>query len=78
MAVARMRFAHQAIEQLRQEDPNTPITVHYLRHLMKSGAIPTVKIGNNRRLVNYDILLEYLAQSHDETEKGYGTIRRVL
>ncbi|MEG0999345.1 MAG: hypothetical protein RSC99_09600 [Clostridiales bacterium] len=58
MVVDRMRFAHQAIEQLPQEHTNTHIIVHYF---MKYGAIPKVKIGNNRPLVNYDIFSEYLA-----------------
>lgn len=32
---ARMRFVHQAIQELKTEDPNTNITEHYLRQLVR-------------------------------------------
>lgn len=76
-ATARMRFIHQAVEELKQEDPGTQITVHYLRKLVKTGVIPSVKIGNNRRLINYDLLLEYLAKPYEE-RRDSGVIRRVM
>lgn len=79
MQAARMRFAKQAIEELRKEDPETRVTEHYLRKLIKTGAVPSVKIGNNRRLINYDALLEYLASPHEEqTGKEHGVIRPLV
>lgn len=78
MAATRMRFARQAIEELRKEDPHTQVTEHYLRHLIKTGAVPSVKVGNNRRLINYDLLLEYLTSPTAQSdEKEVGGIRRL-
>ena len=78
MAATRMRFARQAIEELRKEDPDTPVTEHYLRHLIKTGAVATVKVGNNRHLINYDLLLEYLASPAAQSdEEEVGGIRRL-
>jgi hypothetical protein len=78
MAATRMRFARQAIQELKKEDPDTQVTEHYLRHLIKTGAVPSVSIGNNRRLINYDLLLEYLANPTSKSdEKEVGGIRRL-
>lgn len=56
----RMRFPKQAVEELRRIDPDTPIKVGYVRKLVRTGAIPSVPIGN-RRLLNLDVLIDYLA-----------------
>lgn len=71
----RMRFAAQALEELHKEDPETPVTLHYVRSLAASGKVPVVRVGR-RRLINYDALLEYLANPTEE-EPEYGKIRRV-
>lgn len=60
--IARMRFAHQCIEELRKIDPDTPIKECFIRSLVKRGLIPSVPVGR-RRLVNFDALLEYLSLS---------------
>ena len=56
----RMRFPAQALEELRREDPGTQVTLNFISRLAASGKIPYVLIGR-RRLLNYDALLEYLA-----------------
>lgn len=61
----RMRFPQQALEELRRIDPETPIKVGYIRKLVKTGAIPSVPIGN-RRLLNLDALFDYLTAPHPE------------
>lgn len=77
MMAVRMRFASQALEELKREDPDTPITLHYLRSLARKGLVPYVQIGR-RRLLNYDALVEYLANpSREETETVPG-IRRIV
>ncbi|MEL4106840.1 DNA-binding protein [Oscillospiraceae bacterium WX1] len=65
----RMRFPEQAFELIRQEDPDTSITVNYIRTLAKTGKIPVVMIGR-RHLVNVDALLNYLAhpEQHQYSE----------
>lgn len=60
MNAIRMRFPAQALEEIRKTDPETPVSLKMIRRLMKSGAIPSVPVGNgNRRLINYDALLSY-------------------
>lgn len=73
---ARMRFVQQALDELKKEDPNTNVTEHYLRQLVKSGAVPTVTVGRNRKLLNYDKLLEYL-ENPQKMERAINGIRRI-
>lgn len=76
MAV-RMRFPAQALEELKKEDPNTSVTVNYIRALAKTGKVPVVMLGR-RHLINYDALLDYLAHPEKAQEPvAYGTIRKV-
>ena len=35
------------------------MTLHYLRHLIKTGQIPSVPVGR-KKLVNVDKLIDYL------------------
>ncbi len=58
--MVRMRYPQQALELLKKEDPDTQVTLHFIRSLVAKGAIPYVQIGR-RRLINYDKLVEYLA-----------------
>lgn len=55
----RMRTAPGALDIIRQEDPGTEVTLHYLRRLIKTGAIPCVPVGR-KKLVNVDKLIDYL------------------
>ncbi len=72
----RMRFAAQALEELRKEDPQTPVSLHYIRSLAASGKVPVVRVGR-RRLINYDALLQYLENPGAEEDPEYGKIRRI-
>lgn len=74
--VARMRFVQQALAELKAEDPNTNVTEHCLRQLVKSGAVPTVTVGRNRKLLNYDKLLEFLENPKPVTQTVNG-IRKI-
>ena len=40
--LVRMRFPQQALEELRQIDPNTPVSLSFIRRLVRTGAIPSV------------------------------------
>lgn len=78
MSTPRMRTRDKAIELLRQNDPETSITRCSLDRLIRSGKLPTVKIGN-KVLLNYDLLLEIVASGFtdpDEPEQT-GSIRRI-
>lgn len=76
MAV-RMRFPAKALEELKKDDPGTPVTLHFIRALVRQGLVPCVKVGR-RWLLNYDALLAYLenpTQGARETAPG---IRRIV
>lgn len=75
--MARMRYAAQALELIRQEDPESCVSLNFIRALAASGKIPVVKIGQ-RRLINVDALIEYLANpdGHGQADQ-VGKIRKV-
>ncbi len=73
----RMRLVKDAYEQLRKDDPDTNITMYALRTIIKSGVIPTVKLGR-KTLVNYDSLLEFFRNGNAATSQPVGTIRKVI
>lgn len=56
----RMRSARGVLEELKRIDPDTPITIHFVRGLFKSGEVPVVCAGN-RQFVNLDTVLDFLA-----------------
>ncbi len=61
MSVARMRFPADALAELRKLDPETPVSLSFIRRLVKTGAVPSVPVGaGKRRLLNFDALCAYL------------------
>lgn len=74
MSVVHMRFPQQALEELRRIDPQTPVSLSFIRRLVKSGAVPSVPVGaGRRRLVNLDALIEYLSNPPaDEVQTARG------
>lgn len=60
---APMRTIHKAIEELKNEDPDTALTEYALKRLVVSGEIPCVKAGS-KRLVNMDIVRRYLNDTY--------------
>lgn len=75
--MARMRFPQQALELIRQEDPDTAVTLNFIRYLAYTGKIPCVKVGR-RHLINVDALIEYLENpdKHKEVPQ-IGLIRKI-
>ena len=61
MKQVRMRYITQAVAELHQLDPNSPVSARLIKHLVNQGIVPSVPVGNGtRRLINLDALLEYL------------------
>lgn len=58
--IPRMRSIKETATELRQLDPNTGLTEYRIRRMVLDGTIPHVMAGN-KRLINLDILLAYLA-----------------
>lgn len=52
----RMRTATGALEIIKQQDPDTAVTLHYIRQLISSGKVPFVPVGR-KKLINVDELL---------------------
>ena len=55
----RMRTLDECAVMLRELDPDTAVSKHYVRRLALTGEIPTVMCGR-KRLINFDKLIEYL------------------
>jgi len=77
-ALARMRYPEQLLEELRREDPDTPITMHLIRRIAKSGLVKTFRVGS-RTLINYDHFLEVVSDPEiaNELEQPTTGIRKV-
>lgn len=59
-ALPRMRNAEGVLRELKAADPDTRITLNFIRGLIKSGEIPVVQAGC-QKLVNVDRVFDYLA-----------------
>lgn len=59
-ALPRMRNAEGVMKELKAQDPDTYITLNFIRGLIRSGEIPVVQAGNHK-LVNMDLVFDYLA-----------------
>lgn len=76
---ARMRLISDVFKQLKEDDPDTNITMYALRTIVKSGKVSTIQLGR-KTLINYDSLLDYLHNGDNKkasVNQTYGTIRRV-
>lgn len=77
----RMRTAAKAHELILEQDPESEITLHYIRQLIATGAIPVVHVGR-KKLVDVDQLIAYLAAGNEaptttDPAVGYGKLRRI-
>ena len=72
----RMRTVPQAVKILREEDPETAVTLTALRRMVKQGRIPVTQVGN-KPLIDLDKLPEYLqgAAATPPTPHGIRPIR---
>lgn len=59
-SLPRMRDAKGVLAEIKKIDPETPITIHFVRGLIKSGDINVIAAGN-RKFVNLDTVLDFLA-----------------
>lgn len=64
---ARMRTAPGAYEIIKEADPETAVTLHYIRKLIRTGEFPCVAVGR-KKLVNVDKLVEYLGRAEHADE----------
>lgn len=57
--IPRMRTAAGAVAAIKEQDPGSEVTVHFVRQLIKTRQLPSVPVGC-KRLVDVDLLLNYL------------------
>lgn len=79
-SVPRMRTAPKVVAEIRALDPGSEVTEHYVRQLVKGGAVPVVWAGN-KALINLDDVLELMrlgtARPAEEAAPTVGGIRRI-
>ena len=59
MPTPRMRTAPGALEIIKQMDPDTAVTLRYIRRLIATETVPHVDVGR-KKLVNVDQLIKFL------------------
>lgn len=66
----KMRTIDQAIEYIHRNDPETAITKHALRSMLKDGRLPYVQVGK-KHLIALETLDElfHLTLDHNEDSK---------
>lgn len=67
----RMRTAEGVLAIIKEQDPNTEVTMFYIRSLIKSGKVPITHVGR-KNLVNADRLIEYITDGDAEPVKVVG------
>ena len=63
----KMRTLPEAVAILREQDPETAVTLSALRRAVKTGAVPAVMIGT-KALVDMDKLETYLSPGKEGEE----------
>ena len=81
MSLPRMRTAEKILNIIKAQDPDTEVTLHYIRDLIKSGKIPVTLVGR-KKLVDADRVIAYIAAGEpasveDDPEEPVERIRRV-
>lgn len=76
--MARMRTLSETMDYIRQQDPETCITLYALRRKVKSGEIPAWRSGN-KYLIDIDSLERRLTNLPPAVviEAEQGKIRRI-
>ena len=84
MAIPRMRTAPKVLEEIKKLDPDTELSLHYVRQMIKDEVVPVLSIGC-KKLVNVDDVITYLEtgipvspKDADERCMRSGSIRRVV
>jgi excisionase family DNA binding protein len=73
----RMRTAGKVLDLIKEQDPGTEVTLHYIRNLIKTGKVPVTPVGR-KKLVDADAVMEYIAAGQaPPIIAATGQIRRV-
>ena len=76
----RIRTAEGVLKIIKEMDPETEITLNFVRFIIKTDQVPVTKMGK-KRLVDADVLVGRIAsgqiKSAEELESTVGGIRQV-
>jgi hypothetical protein len=75
--MARMRTIKQAIQSMKEHDPDSCFSEWWLRQLVKTGKLKCHRAGN-RYLIDIDLLEEFLKNPPNKDDiKPVGIIRKI-
>ena len=77
MSIPRMRTAEKVLEEIKAADPNTEVTLYYIRALIRAEAVPVVCCGR-KKLVNVDSVMELLANGYTLPEPDSVTVSQTV
>lgn len=77
MPIKKMRTAPGVMEAILAEDPDTELTLHYIRTLIRTEAVPVLKVGKKKLVDVADVLAYLETMPALPAEPPDGTIRRV-
>lgn len=58
--MARMRTAARVLDLIKEQDPDTEVTLHFIRQLIHSGKVQVTPVGR-KKLVDADAVIAYIA-----------------
>lgn len=58
----KLRTLPKAFDYLKEQDPDSALTKNYFRTLVKTGAIPSVRLGKNF-LIDVETLDQHIAKA---------------
>ena len=64
----RIRAIKDAIAEIKAADPKTAVTEHFLRRIIVSGELQSIRSGN-KYLIDMDRLEDYLSRECEATEE---------
>lgn len=78
MALPRMRTAAGVLAEIKAEDPESEVTLHFIRAIINTNKVPVVPVGR-KKLVDVDAVVAFLADgiTAAEDKPVAGQIRRV-
>lgn len=74
----RMRTITQAVQAIKQADPESSLSEWWLRQLVKFGKLKCHRAGN-KYLIDLDFLEEFLKNppSTEDVKQTYGIVRKI-
>lgn len=76
MELPKMRTAQGVLDELRAIDPNTDVSLHLVRMIINSGAVPVVTAGK-KKLVSFASVCDFLQSGQQLPAHAVGNVRRI-